>query len=94
MSIGIRMLHIGLRAMPKLSFLLVAARARPVSFFWADTDVYQFSLPISDIFQLLKQYLFCLMRQNNHSWSYFAFSQIFSNYGRKTLQCNIFLQAI
>jgi len=29
---------------------------------------------------LFKQYSFCLMRQNNHSWSYFAFSQTFSNY--------------
>ena len=46
-------------------------RAWPISFFWADTDVFQFSLPISDadtdIFVILKQYLFCLMRQNNHS---------------------------
>jgi len=43
-------------------------RGRPMSFFWADTDVFQFSMPISDantdIFVILKQYLFCLMRQN------------------------------
>jgi len=54
-----------------------------------DTDVFQFSLPISDvdIFVLLKQYLFCLMKQNNHSWSYFVFNQTFSNYSWKTLQC-------
>ena len=66
--------------------------ARLIRFFWADTDDFQFSLPISDndIFVLLKQYLFCLMRQNNHSWSYFAFSQTFSNYSWKTLQCIFF----
>jgi len=55
-------------------------RARPIRFFWADTNVFQFSLLIpntnTDIFVLLKQYLFCLMRQNNNS-SYFAFSQTF-----------------
>jgi len=56
--------------------------------FWADTVVFQFSLPISDadIFVLLKQCLFCLVRQNIHSWSYFAFSQTFSNCSWKTLQ--------
>jgi len=47
----------------------------------ADTNVFRFLLLISDadtnIFVLLKQYLFCLMRQNKHSWSYFAFSQTF-----------------
>jgi len=66
-------------------------RARLIRFFWADTDVFPFSLPISDadtyIFVLLKQYLFCLVRQNNHSWGYFALSQTFSNYSWKTLQC-------
>jgi len=74
----------------------VNTRARLVSFFWADTDtdVFQFSLPISDadIFALLKQYLFCLMRQNSHSWSYFAFRQTFSNYSWKTLQCIFFFR--
>jgi len=61
-----------------------------------NTDVFQFSLPISNadtnIFVLLKQYLFCLIRQNNHSWSYFAFSQTFSNYSWKILQCIYFFR--
>jgi len=35
---------------------VIMARARPIRFFWADTD----------IFVLLKQYLFCFMRQNKH----------------------------
>ena len=39
-------------------------------FFWTNVDVFHFSLPISDadtdIFLLLKQYLFWLMRQNKH----------------------------
>jgi len=63
-------------------------RTQPISFFGADTDVFQFSLPISDtdIFVLLKQCIFCLMWQNNHSWSYFAFSQTFSTCSWKTLQ--------
>jgi len=62
--------------------------------FWADTDVFQFSLPISDadIFILLKQYLFRLMRHNDHSWSYFAFSQTFSNHSWKILQCICFFR--
>jgi len=72
-------------------------RPRPIRFFWADTDVFQFSLRISDadtdIFVLLIQHLFCLlMRQNNHSWSYLAFSQTFSNYSWKTLQCIFFFR--
>jgi len=46
----------------------------------------------NDIFVLLKQYLFCLMKQNSHSWSYFAFSQSFSNYSWKTLQCIFFFR--
>jgi len=73
---------------------LISSRARPIRFFWTDTDVFQFSLPISDtdIFVLLKQYLFCLMKQNNPSWSYFAFSQTFSNYSWKTLQCIFFFR--
>jgi len=60
----------------------IQTRARPIKFFQANTDVFQFSLQISDvdIFVLLKQYLFCLMRQNDDSWSYFAFSQTFSNH--------------
>jgi len=75
-------------------FNTFSIRARPISFFWADTDVFQFSLPISDadIFVLLKQYLFCLIRRNNDSWSYFAFSQTFSNYSWKTLQCIFFFR--
>jgi len=51
-------------------------------FFIADTD----------IFVLLNQHLFCLMRQNKHSWRYFAFSQKFSNYSWKTLQCILFFR--
>ena len=39
--------------------IFVLSRARPIRFFWADTDVFQFSLPMSDantdIFVLLKQ---------------------------------------
>jgi len=64
-------------------------RAQPIRLFWADTNVYHFSLPITDadtdIFVLFKQYLFCLMRQNKCSWSYFAFSQTFSNCSWKAL---------
>jgi len=60
--------------------------------FFGLIPVFNFSLPISDanIFVLLKQYLFCLMRQTKHSWNYFAFSQTFSNYSGKTLQCIFF----
>ena len=66
----------------RLVAVILLFTARPIGFFWSDTDVFQFSLPISDadIFVLLKQYLFCFVRQNNRSWSNFAFSQIFSNY--------------
>jgi len=59
------------------------------SIFIADTDV----------FVLLRQYLFVMRqnnhswRQNNHSWSYFAFSQTFSNYGGKTLLCIFFFRS-
>jgi len=47
------------------SLCVLHTRAWPIRFFWVDTNVFQFSLPISDIFVLLKQSLFCLMRQNN-----------------------------
>jgi len=54
-------------------------RARLINFFWTDTDVLIFTLPITDAdtddFALLKQCQFCPMRQNKHSWSYFVFSQ-------------------
>jgi len=54
-------------------------RARPVSFFWVDTDVFDFSLPITNvnIFVLLKQYLFCLMRQQYYVIAYASGSQTF-----------------
>ena len=35
-------------------------KARPIRLLWADTNVFHFSLPISDIFVVLKQDLFCL----------------------------------
>jgi len=70
-------------------------RARPLKFFCADTDVFYFTLPITDadIFVLLKQYLFCLMSQNKHSWSYFAFSQKFSSCSWKALQSILFFRS-
>ena len=33
------------------------SRARPIRFFWVDTDVFHFSLPITNIFALLKPQL-------------------------------------
>jgi len=59
-----------------LKGLSIPYRARPIRFFWADIDVFHFSMLISDAdtdtFVLLKQLLFCLMKQNKHSWNYFA----------------------
>jgi len=45
---------------------------------WQQNRHCLFSLPIrtdTDIYALLKQCLFCLIRQNKHSGSYFAFIQ-------------------
>ena len=45
--------------------------AQLIRCFWADTDVLIFSLLITDtnIFALLKQWIWCLMRPNKHTWT-------------------------
>jgi len=43
--------------MPKMS-THVLSRARPIRFFWAETNVFHFSLPISNIFDYLSSIYF------------------------------------
>jgi len=38
----------------QMQALQYLTRARSISFFWADTNVFHFSLPMTDIFALLK----------------------------------------
>jgi len=77
----------------------VASRARPISFsvlipMLFNSQCWYWYFCIAQAVSILPyEALFCLMRQNNHSWSYFAFGQTFLNYSWwKTLQCIFFFR--